>query len=63
MNKLVEYMEKYHAPLMTAYESTRPETVMKETRWTGEEIFKMAMESWDAGHLSVTLVAPISDIE
>jgi len=37
MNKLVEHMEKHHAPLMTAYESTRPETVMKETGWTREE--------------------------
>ena len=30
MNKLVEHMEKNHAPLMTAYESARVETVMKE---------------------------------
>ena len=56
MNRLVEHMEKHHAPLMTAYESTRPETVMKETGWTREEIFKMAMEAWDAGHLTVTIV-------
>ena len=56
MNKLVEHMEKHHAPYMTAYESTRPETVMKETGWTREEIFQMAMEAWKAGHLSVTIV-------
>ena len=30
---------------------------MKETEWTREEIFKMAMEAWDAGHLSVTIVS------
>jgi len=31
-------MEKHHAPYMTAYESTRPETVMKETGWIREEL-------------------------
>ena len=31
-------MEKHHAPLLTAYESTRPETVMKETGWIREEL-------------------------
>ena len=30
---------------------------MKETEWTREEIFKMAMEAWDAGHLSITIVS------
>jgi len=56
MNKLVEHMERKHAPLMTAYESVRVETVMKETGWTRREIFKMAMEAWCEGHLSVTMV-------
>ena len=46
MNKLVEYMETHHAPLMTAYESVRVETVMDDTAWTREEIFEMAMEEW-----------------
>ncbi len=57
MNKLVEHMEKHHAPIGTAYESTRTETVMKETEWTREEIFEMAMDAWDAGHLSVSIVS------
>jgi len=34
MNRLVEHMEKQHAPLMTAYECARVETVMKETGWS-----------------------------
>ena len=29
---------------------------MKETGWSREEVFKMAMEAWHAGHLSVTMV-------
>ena len=58
MNKLVEHMEKHHALMGgNAYESTRTETVMKETGWTREEIFEMAMEAWDAGHLNVTIVS------
>jgi hypothetical protein len=30
---------------------------MKETGWTRDEIFKLAMEAWKAGHLSVTVRA------
>ena len=56
MNKLVEYMERNHAPLMTAYESARVETVMKATGWTRLEIFEMAMEAWREGNLSLTMV-------
>ena len=56
MNKLVEHMEKHHAPLMKAYDCARVETLMKETGWSRVEIFKMAMEAWDAGLLSVTMV-------
>ena len=56
MNRLVEHMEKHHAPLMTAYESARVETVMKETGWTRQEIFEMAMEAWIEGLLGVTMV-------
>ena len=52
MNRLVEHMEKHHAPLMTAYECARVETIMKETGWSREEVFTMAMEAWHAGHLS-----------
>ena len=46
----------HHAPLMTAYESARVETVMKETGWTRQEIFEMAMEAWSEGLLGVTMV-------
>ncbi len=56
MNRLVEHMEKQNGPIMTAYQSVRVETVMKETGWTREEIFVMAMEAWRGGHLSVTMV-------
>ncbi len=57
MNRLVEHMEKHHAPLMTAYDCAGVGTVMKETGWSREEIFEMAMEAWEAGHLSVTIVS------
>ncbi len=57
MNRLVEHMEKHHAPMMTAYECARVETVMKETGWSREEIFNMAMEAWGSGELSVTIVS------
>lgn len=58
MNKLVEHMEKYHAPRGgNAYESTRLETVMRETGWSREEIFEMAMEAYDVGRLSVSIVS------
>ena len=57
MNKLVLHMELNHAPLLTAYESARVETVMKETGWTRDEIFMMAMEAWGEGHLCVTMVS------
>lgn len=57
MNKLVEHMEKHHLPRIEAVESTIPETVMKETGWTREEVFEMAMEAWDAGHLDVTIAS------
>ena len=56
MNKLVEYMEAHHAPLMTAYESVRVETVLDDTGWSRDEVFEMAMEAWVAGHLSVTIL-------
>ena len=57
MNRLVEHMETHHPPLIAAYECARVETVMKETGWSREEIFKMAMEAWGEGHLSVTIVS------
>jgi hypothetical protein len=41
---------------MTAYECARIETVMKETGWSREEVFEMAIEAWHAGHLSVAMV-------
>ncbi len=40
MNKLVEHMEKHHAPIGTAYESTRTETVLKETPRVKNRHFK-----------------------
>jgi hypothetical protein len=52
MNRLVEHMERHHAPLMTAYQPARVETVIGETGWTRKEIFEMAMEAWHTGHLS-----------
>lgn len=56
MNKLVEHMEKHHTPMSTAYESTRVDTVIEETGWSREEIFKMTKEAVAVNLLEATIV-------
>lgn len=44
MNKLVEYLYEHHSPMGGSCEITQVSTILKETDWTREQIYEMALE-------------------
>lgn len=55
MNELVEYLNEYHNPGGNAIQHTRIETILEETKWTREEVFKMALEARENKYISLSL--------
>ena len=51
MNSLVEFLAKHYPPMGVAFRFTSPEELIKETRWTREEVLKMTLEALDEGEL------------
>jgi hypothetical protein len=55
MNELVEYLEEHHNPGGNAIKHTRVETIIDETSWTREEVFKLALEARENEYVSLSL--------
>ena len=55
MNELVEYLEEHHNPGGNAIKFTGVETILKETRWTREEIFQLALEARDDEFITLSM--------
>jgi hypothetical protein len=54
MNPLVEYLQKHHDPGGNAIQHTRVETILSETGWIREEVFKLALEARDDEYVTLS---------
>lgn len=55
MNKLVEYLSEHHNPGGNAIKHTSIETILSETHWTREEVFKLALEARENEFVTLSL--------
>ena len=55
MNRLVEYLKKHHNPGGNAINHIRVDDFIKDTEWTREEIYRMALEAREAGLVTMSL--------
>ena len=55
MNELVEYLEKHHSSGGNALNHVRVDDLLKETEWTLNEIFTMALEAREAKIVSMSI--------
>ena len=55
MNRLVEYMEKHHNPGGNAIKHVWVDDLLKESGWTRNEIFSMALEARDSNLLTLAM--------
>jgi hypothetical protein len=54
MNKLVEYLNVHHNPGGNAIQHTRVETILSETGWIREELFKLALEAREDEYVTLS---------